>query len=94
MKTTLHTPVIPAIKRLRQEDLKFKANLSYIGRPCLKKKNTSFPHLKSKLVLPSSKGVRKIPWVNVYGVHRATEPSRGVQAMAARSGIGLGAAQW
>jgi hypothetical protein len=31
-----HTPVIPALGRLRQEDLKFKASLVYIVKPCLK----------------------------------------------------------
>jgi hypothetical protein len=31
-----HLSIIPAPGRLRQEDLKFKANLVYIGRPCLK----------------------------------------------------------
>jgi hypothetical protein len=31
--------VIPALKRLRQEDSKFKASLSYIARPCLKQTN-------------------------------------------------------
>jgi hypothetical protein len=30
-------PVIPAFGRLRQEDLRFKANLCYIARPNLKK---------------------------------------------------------
>jgi hypothetical protein len=30
--------VIPAaFRRLRQEDCEFKANMSYIARPCLKK---------------------------------------------------------
>jgi hypothetical protein len=47
-----HTHVIPAFGRLRQEDLKFKASLSYtvnLGqpgytvRPCLKNKQTP-PH--------------------------------------------------
>jgi hypothetical protein len=31
-------PDIPAFGRLRQEDLKFKASLSYIVRPCLKQR--------------------------------------------------------
>jgi hypothetical protein len=29
----VYTPVIPALKRLKQEDLEFKANLGYIVRP-------------------------------------------------------------
>jgi hypothetical protein len=29
-------PVIPALRRLRQEDLEFKVSLSYIVRICLK----------------------------------------------------------
>jgi hypothetical protein len=32
-------PAISALRRLRQKDLKFKANLVYIARPCQKKKN-------------------------------------------------------
>jgi hypothetical protein len=31
------TPVIPALGRLRQADLKFETRLGYIVRPCLKK---------------------------------------------------------
>jgi hypothetical protein len=32
------TPILPALRRLRQEDWKFKDSLGYITRPCLKKK--------------------------------------------------------
>jgi hypothetical protein len=31
------TYIIPALRRLEQEDLEFKARLGHIGRPCLKK---------------------------------------------------------
>jgi len=31
-----HRPVILALRKLRQEDHKFKASLSFIARPCLK----------------------------------------------------------
>jgi hypothetical protein len=31
-------PVIPALRRLRHEDLEFKDGLGYIARLCLKKK--------------------------------------------------------
>jgi hypothetical protein len=30
------TPIIPRLRKLRQEDKEFQANLDYIGRPCFK----------------------------------------------------------
>jgi hypothetical protein len=45
-------PVIPEQKRLRQEDWEFKANLEYMGRPCLKNKKqqtTTYTHIHPKL---------------------------------------------
>jgi hypothetical protein len=33
-----HTPLIPALRRLKQKDHKFEASLGYIARPSLKKK--------------------------------------------------------
>jgi hypothetical protein len=39
-------PVISALRRLRQEGLKFQASLGYIARLCLKLKNK---HFKTKL---------------------------------------------
>lgn len=35
------TPVIPALERLRQEDLKLESSLDYIVRPCLQKRTKS-----------------------------------------------------
>jgi hypothetical protein len=32
------TPAIPALRRLRQEELEFEVTLTYIARPCLNKK--------------------------------------------------------
>jgi hypothetical protein len=31
-----YTPVIPALRRWRQEDKKFETSLDYVARPCLK----------------------------------------------------------
>jgi hypothetical protein len=33
-----YTPVIPAFRRPKQKNPKFKASLGYLARPCLKKK--------------------------------------------------------
>jgi hypothetical protein len=41
--------VIPALGKLRQEELKLKASLDYIARPCLKSK---------KLVLKNNKSTK------------------------------------
>jgi hypothetical protein len=38
-------PVIPALKRLRQDDWEFKANLSYIGRPVPNKPKKTIKNL-------------------------------------------------
>jgi hypothetical protein len=35
-------PIIPALGKLRQEDLKLEDNLGYIARPCLQKKPTYY----------------------------------------------------
>jgi hypothetical protein len=34
-----YVSLIPALKRLRQEDNKFEASLGYTANPCLKTKN-------------------------------------------------------
>jgi hypothetical protein len=47
-----HRPEIPALRRLRQEDPKFKANLGYTARLCLKKK-------KEKKKIYTLRNVRK-----------------------------------
>jgi hypothetical protein len=46
-----HTPVIPAVGRLRQEDCKAKASLSYIVRSCLKRWDRDREHLPKLLAL-------------------------------------------
>jgi hypothetical protein len=37
MDVMVHT-LIPAMRKLRQEDLEFKVSMGYIARPCLKNK--------------------------------------------------------
>jgi hypothetical protein len=41
-------PVIPALRRLRQEDHEFLASLGYIARLCLKNKNKKKKERKEK----------------------------------------------
>jgi hypothetical protein len=42
------TPVIPALRRLRQEDHEFEVDLSIIVRPCLKKKTKKKKNRKKR----------------------------------------------
>jgi hypothetical protein len=39
-----HTPIIPPLGRLRQEDQEFEASMGYIARHCLKKKKKKAGH--------------------------------------------------
>jgi hypothetical protein len=57
-----YSPIIPALRRLRQENLKFKTRLGYIGRPCHKKPN------KAEKGPPES-------WVRVFRVSLRPEES-------------------
>lgn len=52
-QTHWYRPVITSLGRLRQEDQKFKASLSYITRVCFKgtKKQNQHPNISGKLIL-------------------------------------------
>jgi hypothetical protein len=43
-----YTPVVPALRRLRQENCEFQASLDYIVKPCLKKNKTNKTKKKGK----------------------------------------------
>jgi hypothetical protein len=43
-------PLIPALKRMRQEDQEFKASLDYIARPYLKKKKMQYAMSLNRLL--------------------------------------------
>ena len=45
-------PVIPVLGRLRQEDHRFEANLSNLGRPCFKLRNKKSQEWWHMLVIP------------------------------------------
>jgi hypothetical protein len=57
LKAYSYIPVIPAPRRLRQEDQEFKASVGYVARPCLKQTKQT---LLIELVF--TKYLSKIPW--------------------------------
>jgi hypothetical protein len=61
------TPIIPALRKVRQEDCEFKASLGYTAKPCFKKKvlSPSFPlHL---LVFEVGEGLLGIIYLFIGG---------------------------
>jgi hypothetical protein len=44
--------IIPALRGLKQEDHKFKVSLSYIVRPCLKKRSNTKEKAEQQTVCP------------------------------------------
>jgi hypothetical protein len=49
-----HTPVLPALKRLRWDDGEFPVSQGYIMRPCLKKAKKEKKNKNRKALMPSS----------------------------------------
>jgi hypothetical protein len=58
----LHTPVIPALERLRQKDPKFESSQGYISRPYLRKERYQISRLTLWIL-----GTRKRRAVNFLG---------------------------
>jgi hypothetical protein len=70
-----YSPVIPAHRRLKQENHEFKASLGYIVRPCQKKNKTKTITTKRCTITSAEKDVRKlelsytadVKWCHFFG---------------------------